>query len=48
MRHITKEELKDDIDSGANITIVEALPEKYWKEAHIPGSVQINKRGRLY
>ncbi len=42
MRHITKEELLDDIDSGRNITIVEALPEKYWKQAHIPGSLQID------
>ena len=42
MRHITKEELRDELDSDQNITLIEALPEKYWREAHLPGAIQID------
>lgn len=42
MKHITREELKHELYNGDNITLVEALPEKYWREGHLPGSVQID------
>ena len=42
MRHITREELKNELDNGSELTLIEALPEKYWKEGHLPGSIQID------
>lgn len=42
MRHITREELNSALDNGANVTLVEALPEKYWREGHLPGAIQID------
>lgn len=42
MRRITREELRSALDNGADITLVEALPEKYWRDGHLPGAVQID------
>ena len=42
MRRITREELMDKLDSGEALTLVEALPEKYWSEAHLPGALQMD------
>ena len=42
MNRITREELKNILDNGKSITLVEALPEKYWKKAHLPGAIQID------
>jgi rhodanese-related sulfurtransferase len=42
MRHITREELKGVLDNGVNVTLVEALPEKYWRDGHLPGAIQID------
>jgi rhodanese-related sulfurtransferase len=42
MKNITREELKHQLNNGNNVTLVEALPEKYWREGHIPGSIQID------
>ena len=42
MRHISREELKKDLDNGRDLTLIEALPENYWREAHLPGSIQID------
>ena len=42
MRNITREELRSAIDRGEALTIVEALPEKYWRDGHIPGALQID------
>lgn len=42
MRRITREELKRELDSGRSLTLVEALPEKYWRKAHLPGALQID------
>lgn len=42
MRHISREELKNELDNGRDLTLIEALPEKYWREAHLPGSIQID------
>jgi rhodanese-related sulfurtransferase len=42
MRHITREELRDALGNGAKVTLVEALPEKYWRDGHLPGAIQID------
>ena len=42
MRHITREELKSALESGAHLTLVEALPERYWRDGHLPGAIQID------
>lgn len=42
MRQITREELRSAIDGGEAVTIVEALPERYWRDGHIPGALQID------
>lgn len=38
---ITAQEIREALDKG-NITLVEALPEKYYLDGHLPGAVQIN------
>lgn len=42
MRQITRDEIKSFLDSGAPVTLVEALPEKYWKDGHLPGAIQLD------
>ena len=42
MRHITREEIRRDLDNGAKVTLVEALPEKYWRDGHLPGAIQMD------
>jgi rhodanese-related sulfurtransferase len=42
MRHITREELRSALGNGAKVTLVEALPEKYWRDGHLPGAIQID------
>lgn len=42
MKNITREELKQEINNGNHLTLVEALPEKYWRAGHLPGSIQID------
>ena len=42
MRHITREELKSTLDNGTKVTLVEALPGKYWRDGHLPGAIQID------
>lgn len=42
MRHITREELKYALGNGTKVTLVEALPEKYWRDGHLPGAIQID------
>jgi len=42
MRHITREELRSALDNGAGVTLVEALPERYWRDGHIRGALQID------
>ena len=36
---ITREELKAMLDRGEAVTIVEALPEEYYRAAHLPGAL---------
>ncbi len=38
---ITRDEIKTRLDRGEPITLVEALPPKYFDEAHLPGAINI-------
>jgi len=38
---ITRETLKDMIESGRKQTIIETLPSQYYASAHLPGAVNI-------
>jgi len=42
VRQISTEELRDKLIMGEAITLIEALPEKYWKDSHLPGALQID------
>ncbi len=35
---ITREEVRDLIESGTETTVVEALPQPYFDDAHLPGT----------
>ncbi len=41
MSAITREEIKALLDAHTPVTLVEALPEKYWKHSHLPGAINI-------
>jgi rhodanese-related sulfurtransferase len=36
---ITRDELKALVDGGQPVTIVEALPEEYYRQGHLPGAL---------
>jgi rhodanese-related sulfurtransferase len=38
---ITREELKARLDSGQPVTIIEALPRRYYDAEHLPGAINI-------
>ncbi|WP_088343279.1 MULTISPECIES: rhodanese-like domain-containing protein [Rhodomicrobium] len=38
---IVREEIKRLLDNGEPLTLVEALPEKYYRHAHLPGALNI-------
>ena len=38
---ITRDELKAKLDRGEPVTIVEALPEPYYRKAHLPGALNL-------
>jgi rhodanese-related sulfurtransferase len=38
---IARNEIKQLLDQGAPVTLVEALPQKYWNHAHLPGALNI-------
>lgn len=38
---IERNEIKRLLDDGGPLTIVEALPEKYWKHSHLPGALNL-------
>ncbi len=38
MNTISRDELKAALDSGAPLTLLEALPEKYHRQGHLPGA----------
>ena len=39
---ITREQIKHKLDSNEPITLVEALPEKYFVTGHLPGAINIS------
>jgi rhodanese-related sulfurtransferase len=41
MKLITREEIKKNIDESTSMIIVEALPEKYFNDMHLPGAINI-------
>ena len=38
---ITRHELKAKLDRGDRIVLVEALPEPYYRKAHLPGALNL-------
>ncbi|MCF6337074.1 MAG: rhodanese-like domain-containing protein [Gammaproteobacteria bacterium] len=38
---ITREHIKKNIDSNVIMTIIEALPKKYFESGHLPGALNI-------
>ena len=42
MRLITREDLRDKLIVGEAVTLIEALPEKYWRDSHLPGALQMD------
>lgn len=38
---ITRDQLKAKLDAGENIILVEALPEKYYADKHLPGAINL-------
>lgn len=36
---ISRDELKAKLDAGESLAIVEALPEEYYRKAHLPGAL---------
>ncbi len=41
MAIVEREELKTKLDRGDDFVLVEALPEKYYRRAHLPGAVNL-------
>ena len=41
VKEITREELRAKLDGGEDVIIVEALPQKYYEDAHLPGAINI-------
>jgi len=42
VKTISRQQLKEHIENGKDLILVEALPEKYFNEAHIPGAIQMD------
>ena len=40
-RHIQRQELQAALERGEPITLVEALPERHWREEHLPGALNL-------
>lgn len=38
---ISRDEIRARMASGASMTLVEALPEKYYRSGHLPGAINI-------
>lgn len=38
---ITRDELKARLDRGEDLVVVEALPAKYYEDAHLPGALNL-------
>jgi len=42
MKNISRDQLKGILENGGGVTIVEALAERYWKDGHLPGAIQLD------
>ena len=40
-RRIYREDIHAHLRAGSAVTLVEALPEKYYRDGHLPGAIQI-------
>ena len=38
---ISRDEIRSFMESGAPMTLIEALPEKYYRAEHLPGAINI-------
>lgn len=41
MKTITRDQIKQHLDNNDKIVLIEALPENYYVEGHLPGALQI-------
>jgi rhodanese-related sulfurtransferase len=41
MKSINGQELKNQLDTGGGLVVVEALPEEYYRSGHIPGAAHL-------
>jgi rhodanese-related sulfurtransferase len=41
MKTISREELKGRLDSGEALTLIEALPRRYYIAGHLPGAINL-------
>ena len=41
IRHITRNEIVDHLEAQRPMTLVEALPEKHYRDGHLPGAVHL-------
>lgn len=39
---ISRQQIEQALQAGEALVLVEALPERYFQQAHLPGAVQIN------
>lgn len=40
-RHISRQEIQQHLAAKTPMTLVEALPEKYYRDGHLPGAIQL-------
>lgn len=40
-RHIRREEIQKHLEAKTPMTLVEALPEKYYRDGHLPGAIHL-------
>lgn len=41
MKTITRDQIKQHLDNHDKIVLIEALPEQYYEDGHLPGALQI-------
>jgi rhodanese-related sulfurtransferase len=41
LRHIKREEIQKHLEARTPIMLVEALPEKYFRDGHLPGAIRL-------
>jgi hypothetical protein len=46
LKTITREELKEKMDRGDNFVLLEALGEKSYRRAHLPGAIRFQDTSR--